>query len=400
MYDSAPLVDTPPDPRVQACVVVPVRDEEEGVAAALAALAKQVDAAGAPLDPATYEVIVLANNCTDHTAAVARSVGQADFPLLRLHVVEKTLAADQAHVVRARQVLMDDAYRRLRLVGTPRGVIASTDGDTRVSPRWLSATLAAVAAGADAVGGRIVVDRTDLEIMDEGARALYRWDTLYRLLAARLEARLDPDPADPWPRHHQYFGGSLAVTAAAYALVGGLPSVPSLEDIAFHRLLERADARVRRSPAVRVTTSGRRSARVAVGLSTQLGTWARMRADSQPCLVESAASLEALFGARRALRLLWLSARADGALDHTALAALATALCVDAATLRQAVSSSPTFGVLWDAVREAQHRDGVDRWTRRWPLQEVEDAAHTLRVILTRSPRRSELRWGTFLKQI
>lgn len=391
MRANHPLIDTPPDLRLRACVVVPARDEEDGVAATLAALANQVDAHGAPLSPASYEVVVLANNCTDRTAAVARSLGKSDFPALRLHVVETTLPAEQAHVVHARQLLMDEAYRRLRLVGAPRGVIASTDGDTRVSPRWLSATLRAVAAGADAVGGRIVIDRADLKAMDEGARSLYRWDTLYSLLTARLEACLDPDPADPWPRHHQYFGGSLAVTAAAYAAVGGLPSVSSLEDMTFHRLLLRADARVRHSPAVRVVTSGRSSARVAVGLSTQLHMWACLHANGQPYLVESAASREMLFRTRRALRLLWLCSRAGRAPDRAAVAALAADLCVDAPVLGEAILSAPTFGILWEEAREASVQ-GVDRWARRWPIQEVEDAARTLHALLPQARREARAR--------
>jgi len=47
-------------------------------------------------------------------------------------------------------------------------------------------------------------------------------------LLAELEGWLDPDPADPLPRHHQHFGASLAVTVDAYRRAGGLPSMPGL----------------------------------------------------------------------------------------------------------------------------------------------------------------------------
>ncbi len=62
-----------------------------------------------------------------------------------------------AHVGHARRLLKDDACHRLLRLGRPRGVIASTDGDSRVAPTWLAATLAEIAHGADAVGGRIVI---------------------------------------------------------------------------------------------------------------------------------------------------------------------------------------------------------------------------------------------------
>ena len=74
-----PLVATPPDARCELCVTIPVHNEEAGIAATLAALAAQVDAAGRPLDPERYEVLVLANNCTDATVARARRFA-ADHP--------------------------------------------------------------------------------------------------------------------------------------------------------------------------------------------------------------------------------------------------------------------------------------------------------------------------------
>ena len=63
-------------------------------------------------------------------------------------------------------------------------------------------------------------------------------DVGYRLLRSQLESLLDPDPADPWPRHYQMFGASLALTAEIYERVGGLPVLPSLEDVALYRTLK------------------------------------------------------------------------------------------------------------------------------------------------------------------
>lgn len=46
---------------------------------------------------------------------------------------------------------MDEAHRRLDFLGTKKGVIISTDGDSEVAPTWIAANLYEVAAGADVV---------------------------------------------------------------------------------------------------------------------------------------------------------------------------------------------------------------------------------------------------------
>ena len=60
----------------------------------------------------------------------------ARIPRLALHVVELDLPPDQAHVGYARRLAMDEACRRLLMVGRPRGVIATTDADTMVTSTW------------------------------------------------------------------------------------------------------------------------------------------------------------------------------------------------------------------------------------------------------------------------
>lgn len=42
---------------------------------------------------------------------------------IALHIVEKTLPATQAYIGRVRQILMDEAYRRLMVLGRTQGVI-------------------------------------------------------------------------------------------------------------------------------------------------------------------------------------------------------------------------------------------------------------------------------------
>ncbi len=216
----------PPRAALRACVIIPAKDEAATLPATLAALAAQVDAAGQPLSPDSFEVIVLANNCTDGTVAAVRHFAH-QHPALAVHVARLRLAAPDAHVGRARRLLMDEACLRLLSLGRFNGLIASTDADTRVAPDWLAATQAEIAAGADAVGGRILTDAppvpTDQPIAvgaPGGVRRTQLRDAAYHLWCARLEAQLDPQAADPWPRHHQHFGASLALTARAYRRVG------------------------------------------------------------------------------------------------------------------------------------------------------------------------------------
>jgi len=331
----------PPRAGLQVSVIIPAKDEVVNLPATLAALASQTDAHGRPLPADSFEVLVLANNCTDATATLVRRQAHR-FPHLVLHVAELCLPAAKAHVGCARRLLMDEACTRLAQVGNPVGIIASTDADTRVAPTWVAAIQTEIAAGADAVGGRICTETSDPRLSP--LRRIQVRDTAYRLLCARLENLLDPSPADPWPRHHQHFGASLALTTRAYCRVGGLPEVRFLEDEALCQALRRHDLTVRHSPLVQVLTSARRQGRVEVGLSWQLREWLHMSQQQREPHVESPAQLAALWQARRQLRTYWASRPAH--LHET----LAFCLGLPAAVLLAQVQRAAAFGELWEEV--------------------------------------------------
>lgn len=313
----AVFADVAPAPALRACVIIPAKDEALGLPATLAALAAQVDAQGRPLPADSFEVLLLVNNSQDCTAQVARAFA-ARHPQLALHIAEVQLPAPEAHVGRARRLLMDAACRRLELAGQPGAFIASTDADTQAAPDWLAATAAALAAGADAVGGRILMSDANPAC---AVRRCQLRDATYQLLRAQLEHQLDPVAHDPWPRHHQHFGASLAVTAAAYRMVGGLPVVPHLEDEALYQLLLLHDLRVRHSPAVRVFTSSRQQGRVAVGLSWQLREWANL--GRQEPLVPHPAAWAAELHQRYELRQRWQSAATSSSRQQLLTSSLA-----------------------------------------------------------------------------
>lgn len=365
----------PPRPGLRLSVVIPARNEAAGLTRTLTALAGQVDAAGIPLAPDCYEVLLLVNNCSDETAEVARCFSKR-FPRLALHVAEITLPPALAHVGAARRLLMDEACRRLLRRRRTQGVIASTDGDTRVAPDWVYRILHEVAGGAEAVGGRIRVERHCHE--DRHARLYSVRDMAYQRGLTRLESFLDPDPADPWPRHCQFFGGSLAVTAAAYLRAGGLPVLPCLEDVALGERLRRMDICIRHSPAVRVTTSARQDGRAALGLSTQLREWGEMGRAGHAHWVQQPAAVEVRLRARHRLR-------GHRGLDAGSLDALAEELAVSCSLVRS--GREKPFGALWADVM-ACHMEPNGAWARRWPLVEITAALPELRQLLARHRQR------------
>lgn len=379
--DYGPLVAAPVSPACEAIVIIPARDEREALPDALAALAGQLDLCGRPLDRRRFEVIVLANNCQDDTSAVAQRTA-ARHPGLALHVVDLALPGPHAHVGAARRLLMDEAARRL--LQTPRGargVIASTDADTRVAPDWLAATLAEVERGADAVGGRIIVDPTDLARWGTVTRAWYLRDIGYRSLVSELDWYTDPTPSDPWPRHFQHFGPSIAVTVAAYERAGQLPAVAALEDVGLYTALHRVDARIRHSPAVRVVTSGREIGRTGFGFAVQLGLWTGMGDRHEPFLVESPAAIVAAAAARRQLRRAWLARqRGSARLSSPTIERLASDLCLTPRELAGLLEPELPFGAIIEHVEGLRVASGC--WAERWPPAEIGLAIAELRVRL------------------
>ncbi|MHC5723899.1 MAG: glycosyltransferase family A protein [Nostoc sp.] len=377
--DFSDLVQIPPSPHCEVCVIVPVRNEAQTLAATLTALIDQVDLEGQLLDPRRYEIILLANNCSDDSAAIARSFAQ-QHPDIALHIVEKTLPPAEAYIGRVRQILMDEAYHRLSSLGRTRGVIASTDGDSQVSPTWIAANLYEISCGADAVGGRILVEKAGRANLHPYARTCYLREVGYRYLITELETYLDPDPYDSFPRHYQHYGASLAVTAEMYALAGGLPPVRTPEDVAFYRALVRVNARFRHSSLVRVVTSARQIGRTNVGLANQLSQWIEMGQQQQSFLVEPAGAIETHFVARRQLRVMWWYVLNGYQPSHPSVVSLAEMLGVSAQWLVQKLTQPYTFGQLFELVEERQQSE--QRWASRWKFVKIEQAIGDLRLRL------------------
>jgi hypothetical protein len=374
-----PLVDRFPLETCAACIVVPARDESVRIEKCLSALARQVEPGGRSIDPAKYEVILLANNCHDETAARARAFGSRH-PRLALHVVEINFPPEKSYVGCARKLLMDEACRRLFLLGRPEGVIVSTDADSFVDPGWIAGIMREVDAGADAVGGRIVADRDERLLLPPSAELTYLRQVAYDFLLAELEDLIDPDPFDPFPRHGNHIGASLAVTAALYAQMGGLPDVLEDEDQALYKAILRSGARFRHSLNVRVTTSARLDGRVEHGFSAGLRYFGSLGQQSQPLLVESACASEVRLRARRALRELSREVQLNRLPTSSQVSRVARALEISGSWLWHEMSRAQTWGRLMERVDLRQKAEG--EWEQLWPPIFLEKAVAALRIRL------------------
>ncbi len=341
-----------PSLSLQACVIIPARDESEGIEATLDSFANQRSVTGEPLDTASFEILLLANNCRDETAHIARRWSERH-PCVTIHILEADFYGADACVGYVRRLLMDVACQRLMMSGQqellnegkgkrrkPRA-ICSTDADTQVSPFWISHTLEEMNAGALAVGGRIFVQS---EVGDPSRRT-YLLDTAYRLLCARLESKLDPNAGDPFARHFQFFGASLAICPELYVQIGGLPKVNCLEDMALERALNLRDIEVRHSPYVTVRTSARRTGRVETGLSTQLREWSELGQQNTEWLVPSGEEIAFKARLRRRMRRYWSTPD-----DKDECEELAANLLLCPNELEAHVKAAPYFGALWEQL--------------------------------------------------
>jgi len=377
---SEPLVDRSPLATCEVCIVVPARDESVRIEKCLSALGRQLDPDGRPIDPAKYEVLVLANNCHDETAARARAFA-GRHPHLVLHLVEVNFPPERSYVGCARKLLMDEACRRLFLLGRPDGLIVSTDADSFVDPGWIAGIMREVDAGADAVGGRILADRGERLLLHPAAELTYLRQVAYDFLIAELEDLIDPDPFDPFPRHFNHIGASLAVTARLYAQIGGLPDVLEDEDKALYKAILRRGARFRHSLAVRVTTSARLDGRVEHGFSAGLRHFGSLGQQSRPLLVESVFASEIRLRCRRALRKLSREVQLNRPNTSSLVRGVARSLGVSGSWLWHEINRPQTWGQLMERVDLRQKAEG--EWEQLWPPMSLEKAIAALRIRLS-----------------
>ena len=366
---SSTLFSIPQNAGVLLSVIIPVKDEADGITETLHALRNQLAKTGIGIDPFCFEVLLLTNNCSDNSFDMVKSY-QDQFPLFNLHVADIHLPTHHANVGTVRRLLMDAAYDRFMARGMHTGIIASTDGDTEVDKYWIHNIQDAIGKGNDAVGGRIFPKNTP-----SSCRLYHLQDVCYKHYVSRLAAHLNPMVHDPWPRHFQYFGASLAVTCSMYEQAGKLPQVPFLEDEEFRKALCRVDAKIRMCPNVKVYTSARLKGKVEVGFSEQLEYWVEMQKRGEKVYVKSMESLMEIFKAKHELRNYWQKHQEPKDLSN--LGGVSNRLKLSLNWLAEEILKHEYFGVLWEKIEEKMSE--TKEWHSSDSLVPIEEAIKNLR---------------------
>ena len=315
-------------------VAIPARNEAEEIGLCLRAIANQQGAAA-------DAVVVCLNNCTDASADVVRAEAKSlPFPVLALEIV---LPPERAWAGVARGIALNHAAG---LAG-PDGVLLTTDADGRAAPGWLAANLAAMRDGAEAVAGQADIEPEGARRIPPHLHAADADECIYAALLDELRSLLDPDPADPWPRHDEHSGASIAVTVAAFRRAGGIPAVPLAEDRAFFAALRRVDARIRHARDARVVVSARIEGRAPGGMAD---TIRRRLTRLDPLLDER---LEFLGDAARraSLRARLHEVWRSGAGSSAGLAAIAGQLGLPPAEIAMLMTERH-FGTAWAVIEE------------------------------------------------
>ena len=319
--------------RRAATVAIPAHNEKDHIAPCLNSLARQ-DFDGC------LDVVAFLNNCTDGTPDIVRRLVPS-LPF-RLHVLERRLEPSEANAGVARKLAMEAASA----ISSAEGVVLTTDADSRVPPDWVSSHMAAIAEGADAVAGMVELDPQDAAALPYWLQAEEDSVQAFGTLLDEIDCLLDPDPADPWPRHIQHSGANIAVRADWLARVGGIPPIPLGEDRALFAALRRADARIRHSRAGVVTVSGRLAGRAKGGMADTIAR--RLAAPDEwldDCF-EPAAQRVRRARLRASLRHAWING-----LDHRT-EAIVGKLRVASSVAREVLGGT-TFGNAWSALEKA-----------------------------------------------
>ena len=217
-------------------VVVPVRNEEQLLAACLAG----IDRAAGRVRQRVVLVVVL-DACTDRSAAVL-----AGYQPTSVHRVV-VLSSDRGNVGHARALGMHWLLEEFEVDGL---WLATTDADSVVPPDWLTGILRHAEQGALAVVGTVEV--ADWAGHPPGTRRRYL--SGYRA-------------ADG---HRHVHGANLSLAASAYLVAGGFSQLAVDEDVMLVRRLVALGLPVAWVADLPVATSSRRIGRTPAGFAQHL----------------------------------------------------------------------------------------------------------------------------------
>ena len=338
-----------------AAIVIPAKDEENRLRACLDAAAIAVRAA----DGICAGIVLVVNNTRDASAlrAFDWAVTQRVVPFA---MIDCDFWPGEAGVGAARRLGLDMACGQL----AAHGALLTTDADTLVRDDWVMRNLAELRA-ADLICGTVLARPDEARALPAEIAAHGSAERAYLAGSVRLVARLDPQPNDPAPAHHNPAGASMAVSRRVHEAVRGLPALPLREDRAFAERVEAHDFRVRFSPDAIVETSCRMTGRTAGGMAGALRAHA---CDPDPWAdewIEAADTLALRHGLRGRLRAIWPDALALHGVLRGALGACQ-------ADRIMAAPAGPHFGAFFAAVEArapelARHRLRLSDCRRQLP---------------------------------
>jgi glycosyltransferase involved in cell wall biosynthesis len=221
-----------PQPYAQVGVVVPAHDEAANLPRCLRALVTAAACA-----PAPAVIVVVLDNCSDDSAALAGKFGPD------VHFV--TVEAGNVGAARAAGFTY---VRSLCEADTP-AWYATTDADSIVDPGWL---VRQMRAEADMVLGVVRVAN---------------W---HRVPAAVVRRYLRAYEARSKGRHDHIHGANMGFRAEAYWRLGGFRALFTGEDVELVSRFEAAGCRIERDAGLSVTTSARRDGRAPGGFAQHL----------------------------------------------------------------------------------------------------------------------------------
>jgi len=215
-------------------VIVPAYDEAARIGATLRALAAQAD-----LD---FSLIVVDNGSHDGTAGVVTAFA-ADAPFDVHLITEPDKGIGFA---------VDTGFRYA--IGRGATLLARTDADCIPCPGWVAAAKAALASGAGMACGTIVARRDEEGL---AGRVAFRClvvagDTFGRLRPAHRRSR------GYLVRYRMHAGNNMAITAALYTRVGGIPRAKTQTDRDFMNRVRRHTTAIAPCRAMVVQNSTRR----------------------------------------------------------------------------------------------------------------------------------------------
>lgn len=217
-------------------VVVPARDEELLLPAALEALERARSALEAARPDVACSVLVVLDSCVDESAAiVAARTPRVQSLEIRAGSVGAARSAGVAAV--------------LRHVPHPETQhwICTTDADSTVPPHWLLDHLRAAQSGAGLALGRVRPRPDDL-----GETAFALWQEEYARSGLHIH------------------GANLGVRADVYSRLGGFAALAEHEDVSLAQRAQAAGETVLLLPGSVVSTSGRLDGRTPGGFAGYL----------------------------------------------------------------------------------------------------------------------------------